>query len=85
MEDPRTRGAVEQLQALISHRYPEAMFETYWGEDPEGIYLDAIVDVEDTDEVMDLIIDRLLEIQIDEGIPVYVIPAARRHTGEPDR
>ena len=33
-----------------------------------------MVDVEDTDEVMDLVIERELALQIDEGIPVYVIP-----------
>ena len=34
----------------------------------------AIVDVEDTDEVVDVFIDRMLEMQIDEDLPVYVIP-----------
>jgi len=32
------------------------------------------VDVEDTDEVVDVFMDRLLEMEIEEGLPVYVIP-----------
>jgi hypothetical protein len=34
----------------------------------------AAVDVDDLDEVVDLIGDRLLEMQVDEGLPVYVTP-----------
>lgn len=72
--DPRIRSALDELREIIEQRYPTAVFEVSRGEDPEGIYLDAIVDVEDTDEVFDLVVDRLLEMQIDEGLPVYVIP-----------
>jgi hypothetical protein len=73
-DDPRVQRTLGELQELIRGRYPQASFQTYRGEDPEGIYLDATVDVDDTDEVMDLIIDRLLQAQVDEGLPVYVIP-----------
>ena len=34
----------------------------------------ATVDIADTDEVVDVIGDRLLELQVDEGLPVYVTP-----------
>jgi hypothetical protein len=34
----------------------------------------ATVDVEDTEAVMDVYIDRLLELQIDAGLAVYVVP-----------
>ena len=65
---------MDELEALISSRYPTASYQRSHGEDPEGEYLTATVDVEDTDEVVDLIIDRMLEMQIAEGLPVYVIP-----------
>ena len=32
------------------------------------------VDIADTDEVMDVIGDRLVELQVTEGLPVYVTP-----------
>ena len=41
---------------------------------PEVTHLTTTVDVDDPDEVVDLVIDRMLELTIDEGIPVYVIP-----------
>ena len=32
------------------------------------------VDIADTDEVVDAVGDRLVELQVDEGLPVYVTP-----------
>ncbi len=32
------------------------------------------VDVDDTDAVVEVYIDRLLELQIDDGLSVYVVP-----------
>jgi hypothetical protein len=32
------------------------------------------VDSADTDEVIDVIGDRLVELQVDEGLPIYVTP-----------
>ncbi len=58
---------------MVRERWPAASFEVSQGEDPEGIYLDTTVDIEDTDEVMDVVTDRLLELQVEEGLPIYVI------------
>jgi hypothetical protein len=74
-EDPRVQAALSELQEMIRRRYPETIFEVTAGEDnPEAIHLVTTVDLEDTDEVLDLVVDRVLELQIDEGLPVYVIP-----------
>jgi hypothetical protein len=66
--------AVEELQALICQVVPTATFEVIPGDDPAGTYVIATVDVEDTETVVDGYIDRLLTLQIDEGLPVYVVP-----------
>ena len=73
-DDPRVQAAVVELQDLIQQHYPAATFQEKLGEDPEGTYLMATVDVEDTDEVVDVYIERLLELQIDTGLAVYVVP-----------
>jgi len=62
------------FERRIRERYPDATFAVSMGDDPDGIYLMATVDLEDTGEVLDAIMDRLLEVQIDEALPVYVIP-----------
>ena len=72
--DPGIARAVAELQAMIVARYPEATFAVWQGEDPMGTYLTATVDVPDTDEVTDLIIERLITMQVEEELPVYVIP-----------
>lgn len=66
--------AIAELQALIRQYYSEASFQVAQGEDPAGTYLITTVDVDDTDAVVDVYIDRLLELQIDDGLPVYVVP-----------
>jgi hypothetical protein len=72
--DPRTEQAVAELQSMIAARYPDATFAVEQGEDPIGTYLTATVDVADTDAVTDLIIDRLIAMQVEEELSVYVIP-----------
>jgi len=52
--DPRIRRAVSELEGLIRERFPSARFVVSRGEDPDGIYLDAIVDLDDPDPVMDV-------------------------------
>lgn len=77
---PQVRAALDELRSVIRERYPEAQFEVARGHDePENIHLVTTVDVDDPDEVVDLVIDRLLELQVEERIPVYVIPL---HTPE---
>jgi hypothetical protein len=43
-------------------------------DDPETTHIVATVDLDDPDEAVDLVIDRMLELQLDGGIPVYVLP-----------
>jgi hypothetical protein len=74
LDDPRIKAAMVELQALIQHHYPAAIFRETVGEDPEGAYLIVTIDVEDTDDVIEVYIERLLELQIDEGLSIYVIP-----------
>jgi hypothetical protein len=71
---PRMADAVHELQRLISARFPQAAFVVEEGADPEGIYLVTTVDIADTDEVIEAVGDRLVALQVDEGLPVYVTP-----------
>jgi len=73
--DPRMAGAIAELQERIRARYPTAIFAVEAGEDPDGVYLTAAVDLDDPDEVLDVVVERLLELEIEEGLPLYVVPA----------
>jgi hypothetical protein len=71
---PHMEDAVQELQKLITARFPQAAFVIEEGVDPEGIYLVTTVDIPDTDEVIAVVGDRLVELQVEEGLPVYVTP-----------
>jgi hypothetical protein len=73
--DQRWQSTVKELEDLGRQHYPETSFANEPGfDDPETTHIVATVDLDDPDEVVDLVIDRMLELQLDEGIPVYVIP-----------
>ncbi len=75
----RMQRAIDELKALLSEHYPEATFRvSHSPDDRRGIDLVTTVDLEDRDEVMDLVIDRLLELQIKDRLPVHVIPVRTR-------
>jgi hypothetical protein len=75
--DARTRAAITELENMIASRYPTATFDVSRGaDDPRAVYLVATVDLDDPFEVVDLVIDRVVDLQVDEGIPLRVIPAS---------
>ncbi|MDQ3693903.1 MAG: hypothetical protein M3464_09770 [Chloroflexota bacterium] len=69
---PRIKAALAELQQMIAERYPTATFSDSIGTDPIGFYLDATVDIDDTDEVWELIVDRLVDIQVEDELPIHV-------------
>ena len=78
-DNERIQAARAEMRGMIQAVFPTTTFQVYRGEDPHGVYLRAIVDVEDTDDVIDVFIDRLVDIQVEERLPLYVIPM---HTPE---
>lgn len=73
--DERTRQAIDELQCTITARYPSATFEVVPSpDDPSSIHLLTTADVDDPDEVGDLVLERVISLLVDEGIPVHVIP-----------
>ena len=73
--DPRTQKAVEELQGTIAQKYPSTTFALSHPEDePASIEITAVVDVDDPDDVLQLVIDRVVEMQVEENIPIHVVP-----------
>jgi hypothetical protein len=73
--DERTRQAIQELEGVITARYPTTTFElARAADDPHSIHLLAVADVDDPDEVGDLVVDRVVALQVDEGISLHVIP-----------
>jgi hypothetical protein len=72
---PQMQAALDELQGMIAARFPDATFVVQEQYDPPGIALVATVDIDDTDEIIDVIGDRLVDLQVYESLPVYVIPS----------
>jgi hypothetical protein len=71
---PRMEEAVHELKGVITAHFPHATFVVEEGVDPEGVYLVTTVDLPDTDEVIAVVGDRLVELQVEESLPIYVTP-----------
>ena len=77
--DDRMRHAIEELSTLIRSHFPGARFTVGQAQDDaEILLLYAQVGADSIDEVLDVVMDRMLEFQVDEGLPIYVIPELRQ-------
>ncbi len=70
----RMMRAIAELQTMLLAVHPDALFETSHGEDPEGVNLTVTVDTEDITQVLDIVLDRMVEMQVEEGLAIYVVP-----------
>jgi len=71
--DVPVNQVVDDLKRLITARFPDAGFTVFEGEDPEGVYLRAVVDVDDSSDVMETVLDKLYELEVEQELPVYVV------------
>jgi hypothetical protein len=73
--DERTRRAIAKLKVVIIAGYPASTCElTRAADDARSLHLLPIADVDDPDRVGDLVIDQVVALQVDEGIPIHVSP-----------
>ena len=73
--DPRVQQAVDELSGLILASYPQAQLAVSpHPEEPSTTLLVATVDIEDLDEVLDAVFERMEHLRIDEGVPILVLP-----------
>ena len=66
--------AIAEVKARILAVYPDATFHLVEGEDPMGLYLDAYTDAEDAFAVLDLVSDWLVDLSVNAGVHLHVIP-----------
>lgn len=74
LQDEKTQRVLAEIQARIKAVYPEATFTVALGEEPVGIYLDAYTDAPDGFAVLDLVSEWLVDLNVNEGLAVHVIP-----------
>ena len=72
--NPRLLEASTELETLIRKAYSDASFSRVWLDDPEGMHLRVIAPVNDPEEIFNLVCDRLLHFQIEEALPLCLVP-----------
>lgn len=73
--DERMWLAIRELQTTILRAYPSATFSVRHAPDElTGVHLIVVADVDDPDEVGDLVMDRVLDLQVEESLPIHVLP-----------
>ena len=77
--------AITEVKARIRAVYPEATFRPGEGEDPIGLYLDVYTDAEDAFAVLDLVSDWLVDLSVNEGVHLHVIPLPQEAAALHDR
>jgi hypothetical protein len=70
----KMQHAIAEVETRIRAVYPEATFRLVEGEDPRGLYLDAYTDAEDAFAVLDLVSDWLVDLSVDAGVHLHVVP-----------
>jgi len=69
------QAAARELKSTILDKYPAARFRLSRAADsPRSWNLWTTVDIEDLDEVSDLVTERALDMRVEEGIPIHVVP-----------
>ena len=66
--------AIAEVEARIRAVHPKAAFRLFEEEDPIGLYLDAYTDAEDAFAVLDLVSDWLVDLSVNAGVHLHVIP-----------
>jgi len=67
--------AITELKATIGKRYPGTRFDlSHPDDEPSSVELTAVVDIDDPDQVLDLVIDRVIHLQVEEQLPIHVVP-----------
>jgi hypothetical protein len=68
LDDPKTKAALDELEALIRARYPDAVFDRYINLDPAGPCLYVELDIDDAESAYMVYGERLNEMVL-EGPP----------------
>ncbi len=86
INEPRMQDAIAELKELVRSRYPDATFEVFPSSNVNGVYMRIIVDIDEPWDVSDFILARVVDMQLDEELPIYPIPERPRRwiIAEPD-
>ena len=74
LNDERVQDVVARVQRAISDKYPDAVFATYIGTNPLGVYIDVYTERDEFRGILQVLDDRLGNLYIAAGVAVCVQP-----------
>lgn len=80
----RAEAAADEIKELIRSEYPDAQFELTYGDEPPGLRLRVLVDVDDVEPVEQLYRPRLRAIRDQQRLPLLVLIQQPVHRVLPD-
>jgi hypothetical protein len=86
LAEDRMQSTIDELTTTIARAFPGTTFTVSHPEDePASIEITAIVDVDDPDDVLDLVIERVVHLQVEESVPIHGVPIRTPERIEADR
>ena len=73
LSDTQVQDAIREFTGVIRAQYPDATFDVGFGFESMNVQVTVTVDVEDTEEVEELYRRRLLNLQVEQGLPLDII------------
>jgi hypothetical protein len=73
-ENQRFQEVIAEARARIVAVYPEAKFQIRTGQEPVGTYLDVYTNADDGFCVLELVSDWLVDLSVEEGLDLHVVP-----------
>ena len=71
--DPRVEVAIAQLMGLVRSRFPSATSSLFRRDDEDALTLRVEVDTDDLDDVVEIVLDKLYEVQVEQGLPLHLV------------
>ncbi|MBM2827276.1 MAG: hypothetical protein HW403_1340 [Dehalococcoidia bacterium] len=62
---------------MVVASFPEAEFQVYEGEDPQGVYINAYTNTPSGWNVINVVSERVTDILLDEGYNIGVVPSSK--------
>ena len=84
---PQMQAAIAELHGLILEKFPDTTFDTGEADEHGVVFVRAVVNVDDPDKVKDVFIDRMVDLLVDDGLAIYIVPvrAPAREAAERQR
>src|SRR5262249_46387113 len=78
LRDERVQDVLERIRVAVKGAYPDAEFVSYIGTNPLGVYVEVYTPGNDFDGILQVLSQKLGNLNIAAGVNVCVVPLRKR-------